>query len=55
MADEVYCLFPEKPEQCRGAGARGGKTTAHHRRERLKEAGTQATQDDASCAPTGAE
>ena len=36
MAEDVYYQFPQKPEQARRAGARGGRTTARNRRERLQ-------------------
>lgn len=36
MSHEVYYQFPHTDEQARRAGARGGKTTARHRRQRLE-------------------
>ena len=33
MAKDVYYQFPQTPGQARRCGARGGKTTARHRRE----------------------
>ena len=37
MAKEVYYQFLQTPEQLRRLGARGGKTTARHWRERRSE------------------
>jgi hypothetical protein len=34
MSHDVYYQFPATPGQARRAGARGGKATARHRRER---------------------
>ena len=42
MAKEVYYQFPQTPEQLRRLGARGGKTTARHWRERRSEVAAEA-------------
>jgi hypothetical protein len=42
MVEDVYYQFPQKPEQSRRAGARGGKATARNRRERLQRGAAQA-------------
>jgi hypothetical protein len=42
MAKEVYYQFSQTPEQLRRLGARGGKTTARHWRERRSEIAAEA-------------
>ena len=51
MADEVYYHFPQTPGQSRRAGARGGKATARHCRERLDCAAAEVPEAEAAAPP----
>src|SRR2546426_6636947 len=51
MAHEVYYEFHQDLEQLRRHGARGGKATAHHRRERLEGAAAVAPERERAAAP----
>ena len=48
MSHEVYYHFPQTDGQARRAGARGGKTTARHRRERLDGSAAEEAEPEAT-------
>jgi hypothetical protein len=51
MSHEVYYQFPQTDGQARRAGARGGKTAARNRRERLEGAPAAGPQAEAGVVP----